>query len=75
VVILTPRPFYRLVKILLYLLNRTLDVPLARSAPMGDRKCLSPLSGIELPLCDFATSGLVTMPIELFLLVLCSDVK
>lgn len=68
-VILTPRPFYRLVKSALYLLNRRLDEPLARSAPFGEKKCLSPVPTIELPLCGFPAFGLVTVPIELFLLV------
>lgn len=72
---LTLRPFYRLVKSALYRLNRRLDEPLARSALLGTKKCLSPRSGIELPPCGFPSSGLVAMPIELFLLVICSGVK
>ena len=72
---LTPRSFYRLVKSALYLVNRRLYEPPARSAPLGEKKFLSPLSTIELPLSGFPASGLVTMPTELFLLVLCSGVK
>ena len=72
---LTLRPFYRLVKSALYLLNRRLDEPLARSALLGTKKCLSPRSEIELPPCGFPSSDLVAMPIELFLLVICSGVK
>ena len=72
---LTPRPFYRLVKNPLYLLNRRLDEPLARSAPLGEKKRLSPLSAIDLPLWGFPASGLDTTRIEVFQLVLCSGVK
>jgi hypothetical protein len=75
VVSLTPGPFYGLVKSALYRLNRRLYELLARSASLGEKKCLSPLSAIELPLCGFPSTGLLTMPIELFMIVLCSGVK